>query len=94
MENFLSEILCGFQNAHFKQNALFRLLQKRQAKLDTGHYVGTILMDLSKAYDCVSHDSMIAKLEVFGLDIGSLNFLLDYPSLRKRKIKVSSSYSK
>ena len=51
-------------------------------------------MDLSKAYDCLSHDLLIAKLEAYGLDVGSLNFLLDYLSLRKHRTKVGSSYSK
>ena len=51
-------------------------------------------MDLSKAYGCLSHDLLIAKLEPYGLDAGSLNFLLDYLSLRKHSTKVSSSYSK
>ena len=50
-------------------------------------------MDLSKAYGCLSHDLLIAKLEPYGLDAGSLNFLLDYLSLRKHSTKVSSSYS-
>ena len=31
MENFLSELLCGFRKAHSTQHALFRLLQKWQA---------------------------------------------------------------
>ena len=51
-------------------------------------------MDLCKAYDCLSHDLLIAKLEAYGLDIGSLNVLLDYLSLRKHRTKVGSSYSK
>ena len=51
-------------------------------------------MDLSKAYDCLSHDLLIAKLEAYGLDIDSLNFLLDYLSLRKHRSKVGSSYCK
>ena len=51
-------------------------------------------MDLSKAYDCLSHDLLIAKLEAYGLDVGSLNFLLDYLSLRKHRTKVGSSYNK
>ena len=51
-------------------------------------------MDLSKAYDCLSHDLLIAKLEAYGLDRGSLNVLLDYLSLRKHRTKVGSSYSK
>ena len=51
-------------------------------------------MDLSKVYDSLSHDLMISKLEAYGLDIGSLNFLLDYLSLRKNRNNVGSSYSK
>ena len=51
-------------------------------------------MDLSKAYDCLSHDLLIAKLEAYGFDIDSLNFLLDYLSLRKHRTKVGSSYNK
>ena len=94
LENFLSELLCGSRKAHSTQHALFRLIQKWQAELDSGGYVGTILMDLSKAYDCLSHDLLIAKLEAYGLDVGSLNFLLDYLSLRKHRTKVGSSYSK
>ena len=94
IENFLNELLCGFRKAHSTQHALFRLIQKWQAELDSGGYVGTILMDLSKAYDCLSHDLLIAKLEAYGLDIGSLNFLLDYLTLRKHRTKVGSSYSK
>ena len=92
--NFLSELYCGFRKAHSTQHALFRLIQKWQAELDSGGYVGTILMDLSKAYDCLSHDLLIAKLEAYGLDIGSLNLLLDYLSLRKHRTKVGLSYSK
>ena len=51
-------------------------------------------MEFSKASDCLSHDLLIAKLEAYGLDVGSLNFLLDYLSLRKHRTKVGSSVSK
>ena len=37
-----------------------------------------ILMGLSKAYDCLPHDLLTAKLEAHGLDNGSLKLLLDY----------------
>ena len=94
LETFLSELLCGFRKAHSTQHALFRLIQKWQSELDSGGYVGTILMGLSKAYDCLSHDLLIAKLKAYGLDVDSLNFLLDYLSLRKHRTKERSSYSK
>ena len=51
-------------------------------------------MDLPKAYNCLSHDLLIAKLEAYGLDVGSPNFLLDDLSLRKHRAKVGSSYRK
>ena len=76
------------------QHALFRLLLKWQAELDSGGYVGNILMDLYKAYDFLSNDLLMAKLEAYGSDIGSLNFLLDYLSLRKHRTKVGSSSRK
>ena len=89
----MNELLCGFRKAHSTQHALFRLIQKWQAELDSGCYVGTISMDLSKAYDCLSHDLLIPKLEAYGLDVGNLDFLLDYISLRKHRTKVGSPYS-
>ena len=51
-------------------------------------------MDLSKAYDFLSHDLLIAKLEAYGSDTGSLDFLLDYLSLGKHRTKLGSSSSK
>ena len=92
IEHFLNQLLCGFRKAHSTQHALFRLLQKWQKELDSGGFIGTILMDLSKAYDCLPHDLLIAKLEAYGLDNGSLNLLLNYLSFRKQNI--SSAYSK
>ena len=94
IEHFLNQLLCGFRKAHSTQHALFRLLQKWQKELDSGGFIGIILMDLSKAYDCLPHDLLIAKLEAYGLDNDSLNLLLDYLSFRKQRTKVGSAYSK
>ena len=94
IERFLNQLLCGFRKAHSTQHALFRLLRKWQKELDSGGYIGTSLMDLSKAYDCLPHDLLIAKLEAYGLDNNSLNLLLDYLSFRKQRTKVGSAYSK
>ena len=51
-------------------------------------------MDLSKAYDCLPHDLLIAKLRACGLDRSSLRLLMDYLNSSKQRTKVSSSYSK
>ena len=91
---FLNQLLCGFRKAHSTQHALFRLLQKWQKELDSVGFIGTVLTDLLKAYDCLPHDLLIAKLEAYDLGNGSLNLLLDYLSFRKQRTKVGSAYSK
>ena len=92
-ETFLNKLLCGFRKAHSTQHSLSRLLQKWQKELDLDGIVGTILMDLSKAYDCLPHDLVIAKLEAYSLDTNSLRFLFDYLSCRKQITKMVSAHS-
>ena len=93
IESFLNVLLCGFRKAHSAQHALFRLIQAWESELDQNGFVGTILMDLLKAYDCLCHDLIIAKLEAYGLDTPSLLFKYDYLRFHKQRTKVGSHYS-
>ena len=77
LDQYLNSLLCGFKKAHFTQHAVFRLLQELQNELDKSGFVGTILMDLSKAYDCLPHDLLIAKFETYGICKSGLNLLLN-----------------
>ena len=72
MNNFLNELLCGIRRAHSIQHALFKLLQAWQKELDNSGFIGTIIMDLPKAYDCLPHDLLIARLGAYGLDRSTL----------------------
>ena len=73
------------------QLVLFRIQQKGQKQLDLVWIIGTILMDLSKAYDCLLHDLLMVN---YDLDNGSLNLLLVYVSFRKKRTKFGSACSK
>ena len=64
-----------------------------QKELDESGFVGTILMDLSKAYDCLPHDLMVAKLEAYSISKESLQLISDYLSYRKQRTKIGSAYS-
>ena len=45
-------------------------------------------MDLSKAYDCLSHDLLIAKLAVFGFGNTTLALITDYIANRLQRVKI------
>ena len=51
MNNSLNELLCRFCEAHSAQYALFELLRAWLKEPDNSGFIGTIFMDLSKAYD-------------------------------------------
>ena len=93
LEKHLNSILCRFRKGHYTQHALFKLLQAWQEELDKSGFVGTILMDSSKAYDCLRHDLLVAKLEPYGVGKAALNLISNYLSHWKQRTKISSSYS-
>ena len=56
-------------------------------------FAGAILMDLSKAFDTINHELMIAKLNAYGLDKNSLKTILSYLSERWQRIKINTTFS-
>ena len=85
--------MCGFREKYSTQHAIFQLLRNLQSWLDDGQYAGLILMDLSKAYDCIPYDLLLAKLLAYGVDENSLNLLKSYLFGRKQRVKLNSVYS-
>ena len=67
-KGILSALLSGFRQGYSTQHALFRATETWKRCLDTNGIAGTILIDLSKAYDCIPHDLLIAKMEAYGFE--------------------------
>ena len=76
---FLNETMSKFVSTYRKnvncQNIFLRLIEQWRECLDNSKLVGAVLMDLSKAHDCLPHDLLIAKLEAYGFDRNSLKLL-------------------
>ena len=85
--NIFSKYLCGFRKGHSTQHCLLFMLEKLNKALDKGLYTGILLTDLSKAFDSISHDLLIAKLSSYGFSKNSLNLMNDYLSGHKTKDK-------
>ena len=82
MDLFLKELLL-FYSTRF----IYIIVAKKE--LDNSDFIGAILMDLFKAYDCLPHDLITAKLEAYGLSKNSLKLLLDYLEGPKPRGKIS-----
>ena len=69
------------------------MLENWKKPLDCEKQVGAVLTDLSKAFDCLNHDPLIAKIEAYGFNTGALTFIQDYLSNRSQRTKINSEYS-
>ena len=78
-ERAINEQVCIFFSQHFNtylsafrpvyecQSTLLRIIEDWKQALDENKYVAAILMDLSKAFDCLPHDLLFLKLKAYGV---------------------------
>ena len=52
----------------------------------------TLLIDLSKAFDCLHHKLITAKLNAYSFNFPALRLIHDYLSNRKPRIKIKNTY--
>ena len=61
--------------------------------LDKGGYICAVFMDLSKAFDTLNHNLLIAKLGAYGFDTKALYYIKSYLDNRKQRARVNSNFS-
>ena len=92
-EPYFSSFLTGFRKNHNTQHSLLKMLELWKEALDKGKSVGAIFMDLSKAFDTLNHDLLIAKLEAYGFSKNSLNYIQSYLRNRLQRRNVNNNFS-
>ena len=93
VNTFLSPYLYGYKKGFSTQYALLSLLEKWKKTIDNKGFAGGVLMDLSKAFDTLNHELLIAKLHAYGFGKESLMLLLSYLSNRWQRSKINTSLS-
>ena len=93
VDTFLSPYLCGYRKGYSVQHALIMLLERWRISLDKNGFGGAILMDLSKAFDTLNHDLLIAKLHAYGFSKEALKLIKSYLTNRWQRTKINNSYS-
>ena len=93
IDPILSPFLCGYRKGFSTQHALTSLLEKWKKVLDQKGYAAAILMDLSKAFDTINHEMLIAKLSAYGFSRNALKLIHSYLSNRQQHVKINSEFS-
>ena len=68
MDYYFSPHLSAYRASYSTQHVLLRLIEEWQTSLNNNFLEGAVLMDLSKAFDCIPHDLLIAKLASYGFE--------------------------
>ena len=85
--------ICGFRKGYSAQHCLLVMIEKWKKVVDNGGAFGALLTDLSKVFDYIPHDLIIAKLETYGFQIDALRLVYDYLSNRKQRVKLNEAFS-
>ena len=93
LNNFFPKYQCGFRKGYSAQHCLLAMTEKMKEALDNNKVCTAALTDLSKAFDCLLHDLLIAMLHAFGFDFKSLRVIHAYLNDKIQVTKVDSFYS-
>ena len=89
-KDILSTLLSAFRKRYGCHHVLTKLLENSKRALDEGKNVGLILLDLSKAFDCLPHRLLLCKLNAYGISYEACNLIKSYLCQRIQRVKVAS----
>ena len=69
------------------------MVEKRREILDKRDYAKILLSDLSKAFDCINHELLIAKVHTYAFSLESLTFIQSYLTNQIQTVKINSWFS-
>ena len=98
ISHFLRKILdpriAAYRHGYSCQDVLLKLIDDWKRALEKRRHVGAVLMDLSKAFDCLPHQQLlVAKLKAYRVCGKSCALIWSYLSSRKQRVRVGSSTS-
>ena len=92
-EPLFSSNMSGFLPGHSCCTALVKMVDDWRLALDSRKVTGSIAIDLSKAFDSICHNLLLAKLRAYGVGEEAVDLLHSYLSGRKQRVKVNGLFS-
>ena len=92
-DRIFSKYLSGFRQKYSCQSTLLRMIEEWKSALDNGNMVGSIAIDLSRAFDSLPHGLLLAKIYAYGVNIESCKLIASYLHNRHHRVKIRDKRS-
>ena len=92
-DHVFNPLLSAYRRGYSCQSTLLAMIERWRRALDENEIAAAILMDLSKAFDCVNPVLLTEKLKAYGLDNKAVKLIECYMTNRKQCVRVTNSHS-
>ena len=92
-ETIFLKFQCGFRKGYGTQDCLLAMVVNCKKALDQGKVYGVLRTDLSKAFDCLPNDLIVAKHHAYGFSNESSILIHSYLTERKQRVKINDQFS-
>ena len=93
MEHHFSPFISAYRKSFSTEHVLIRLFEDWRNKLGNNNVVGVVLTDLSKAFDCIPYDLLLANLDAYGFNRDTVAYIYSYLKNRKQCVKINGTQS-
>ena len=83
----------GFRKGYSCETVLVNMVESIKCSLDKGNIVCCILMDLSRAFDCIPHKLLISKFKAYGVSVSACDVITSYLKDRRQRVKIGTQRS-
>ena len=92
-EDIFHKHVFAYRKHHGTDTALLRLTEQWRKELDQHNIIGIVSMDLSKAFDTLPHELLVAKLKSYGADGKTTDLVHDYLANRRQRVRLGDQFS-
>ena len=68
-------------------------MKKWKKAVDNGEHVSALFLDLSKAFETINHDLLLAKLKTYGFSPNALKLMHSYLNNRKQQVQINNKFN-